>query len=104
MLGIAAGVRFLNNRAIIHRKLNQKSIWLDDYHPKICDLSTSREYRNDRKTNLFELFDLIIYQEPEILDHKCTSYGYEVDVFALGRLFYLLITGYEPFKYRNDPI
>lgn len=105
MLGIAAGVRFLHNRAIIHRKLNPKSIWLDDYHhPKICDLSTSREYRNDAITNLFESSDLIIYQAPEILDHKCTSYGYEVDVFALGRLFYLLITGYEPFKYKNDPI
>lgn len=105
ILGISAALRFLHSQQILHRSINPNSIWLDDnFYPKIFDFSTSREFdiKHDKpKTVLRD--DAAYYQAPELFVPNYSLYNEKVDVFALGRMIYLLVTGVEPFKLKTDP-
>ena len=101
ILGITSAIHYLHIRNIIHRNLSPKSIWLDEnYYPKIFDFSTSREIEQAQNGTPTELESVsALYQAPELLDHL-TSYDNSIDIFALGRVLYYFITGFQPFKYR----
>ena len=105
MIGITAAVNFLHKNRILHRNLNPKVIWLDDkFYPKIFDFSTSREVNTletDSGLTIPEI-DIISYQSTEILNDK--PFGSSTDIFSLARLLYYFITGYEPFKMKEDPL
>lgn len=100
MVGITAAIRFLHSRNILHRSLNPNSIWLnEDFHPKIFDFSVSRQYNTGKDTPKYTniIDDSVYYTAPEVFE-ELEQYDDAIDIFSLGRLFYLMITGYEPFK------
>ncbi|KAK8890900.1 hypothetical protein M9Y10_028100 [Tritrichomonas musculus] len=105
ILGICAAVRFLHSRHVLHRSINPKTIWLDDnFYPKVFDFSTSREFdvsKDAPKTTLTD--DATYYKAPELFEEGFNLYKDEIDIFSLGRMIYLMVTGYEPFKLDDDP-
>lgn len=106
MIGLASAVYFLHRKKILHRNLTPRTIWLDkDYYPKVFDFSSSRENITEQadssKTNLSDK-DIVVYQAPELLENL--DYSFPVDTFALGRLLYFFLTGYEPFNSPDDPL
>lgn len=104
MIGLAAAVRYIHSKKVFHRSLNPLTIWLDEnYYPKLFDFSSSRDF-NPKKNDTFTVINegSVFYQSPEIMNPSNSGdYKNPVDIYSLGRLFYLLITTYEPFQYPN---
>lgn len=42
-----------------------------------------------------------LYMAPELLSQQSYS-GFAVDVWALGVIFYIILTGQAPFKHKNE--
>lgn len=103
---MAAAIRYLHSHNVVHRNLNPGSVWLDEnLYPKIFDFSHSREYLPD-ETNQTNVTNngsqQFRYQSPEVFDQKINyQYLNSIDIYSLGRLMYLMLTGFEPFKYFN---
>lgn len=105
IIGLVSAVRFLHSRKIIHRSLNPATVWLDkDFYPKVFDFSTSRVFssKNDTPKTILKN-ESINYQAPELFESNFDKYDDSIDIFSLGRLIYLMITGYEPYRYPDDP-
>lgn len=104
MIGVASALKTLHSNNIIHRGLSPKSIWLDSqFYPKIFDFSTSRAYDPtvDASLTMTE-DDKEIYQAPEFrVESGEYTYSSSIDIFSLGRIFYIMATGYEPFKLKG---
>lgn len=102
ILGLTSAVNYLHTNNIIHRSINPKTIWFDEHkYPKLFDFSTTREMENDSNSDQTEVyFDSILYIAPEILN-KVGIYDNSIDIFALGRIIYYFITGFQPYKYKK---
>lgn len=104
IVGLTAAVRFLHSRGILHRNLVPETIWLDEnFYPKVFDFSTTRLFsikRDSPKTILKHTF--FNYQAPELFEDNFDKYDDSIDVFSLGRLIYLMITGFEPYQHPDD--
>lgn len=107
IIGLTAAVRYLHHNNVAHRNLNPGSIWLDENnYPKIFDFSHSREFisdENEQKNVTNNGSNQFRYQAPEVflktIDYKFLN---SLDIYSLGRLIYLMITGFEPFKHKDD--
>lgn len=107
IIGMAAAIRYLHSRNVVHRNLNPGSVWLDEnLYPKIFDFSHSREFLPDetKQTNVTNNgSQQFRYQSPEVFERKINyQYLNSIDIYSLGRLMYLMLTGFEPFKYSKD--
>ena len=104
---VLAGITYWHQNRIAHRdiKLENILVWkpLDvdandkSYVPKIkiVDFGFAVIYESGEKGNTF--WGTPSYMAPEII--KKIEYDYElVDVWALGVLFFVILTGYFPFK------
>lgn len=105
IIGISAAISFLHKRHVLHRSINPKTIWLDEnFYPKIFDFSTSRQFNAEQDRPRTILVDeSVYYKAPELFEKDYNTYNDEIDVFSLGRMIYLLVTGVEPFKHEKDP-
>lgn len=91
IIGIVSGLYYLHRNHIVHKFLSPKAIFLDEnFYPKIFLMNSIIEFGSS-----------INYQAPEQFrdDFEISDY---TDVFAIGRLLYYLITGYNPFRMPGD--
>jgi eukaryotic-like serine/threonine-protein kinase len=105
MIQIARGIARAHDLGVVHRDLKPDNIFIvarDDGRDlvKILDFGIARSRADTRLTNAGELFGTPQYMAPE----RITSgeAGPSVDLYALGIIFFEMVTGQLPFN-ANDP-
>lgn len=93
---LAAGVEALHSLNIVHRDLKPQNLLLDKfYRLKIVDFGSSGSLK---KGELLKTYcGTHGFQAPELLLSK--NYGPQVDMFAMGVILFIMMTGYPPFKH-----
>ena len=95
---IGLAISYLHSIGIVYRDLKPENVLLDhNGHVKLVDFGLSKDILDNKFTTSF--CGTPEYIAPEIIEIK--KYGYEVDEWALGILFYEMIFGYPPFKNEN---
>ncbi|XP_054288240.1 death-associated protein kinase related-like [Macrosteles quadrilineatus] len=97
MKHILEALVFLHSRNIAHLDLKPQNILLSTEHPdsdiKLCDFGISRIVQNG--VDVKEILGTPDYVAPEIL--KFDPISLQSDVWSVGVLAYVLLTGYSPF-------
>ncbi len=93
---IAAGVSYLHARGIVHRDLKPGNVFFDSDSNvvKIGDYGLSKFISGSRRSGNTESVGTFHYMAPEI---GRGSYGKEIDIYAIGVMFYELLCGHPPF-------
>ena len=95
---ILEGIRAMHNANICHRDLMAENILLDgNYNPKISGFYFSCINAN----NLQDMQGTISYTAPEILLNQPYN-GIQSDIFSLGQLLFVLVTGRLGFNNANQ--
>lgn len=92
--GIGAGVGYLHDAGIVHRDLKPANIFVENGFVKIGDYGLSKFISSSRRSGQTESVGTVHYMAPEIANGR---YGKQIDIYALGVLFYELLTGKLPF-------
>ncbi len=95
MHGIGAGVAYLHDHGIVHRDLKPGNIFSDEGIVKIGDYGLSKFISCSRRSGQTESIGTVHYMAPEVANGR---YGKEIDVYALGIIFYEMLTGRLPFE------
>jgi hypothetical protein len=93
--GIAAGVAYLHDHGIVHRDLKPGNIFVDEGIVKIGDYGLSKFMSCSRRSGQTGSVGTVHYMAPEIANGR---YGKEIDIYALGIIFYEMLTGHVPFE------
>ena len=93
--GISDGVAYLHEHGIVHRDLKPGNIFLDGDLVKIGDYGLSKFISCSRRSGQTESVGTFHYMAPEI---GLGRYGKEIDIYALGILFYEMLTGRVPYE------
>ena len=95
---ILEGIRAMHNANICHRDLMAENILLDgNYNPKISGFYLSCINAN----NLQDIHGITSYTAPELLLNQPYN-GIQSDIFSLGQLLFVLVTGRLGFKHANQ--
>ena len=99
---IAKGIKYLHKYGIIHRDLKPDNIMLteasDKGNIKIMDFGLSKILGKKEKTT--DGFGTLTFVSPEVLIRK--PYNKEVDIWSLGVILYLMLSGDLPFDDPDD--
>jgi len=96
-LQILSGVNYLHKHNIVHRDLKPENILFDGEILKIVDFGTSRNF--DSKKKMKNCHGTPYYIAPEVLN-EC--YNEKCDVWSVGVILYILLSGVPPFNGAND--
>lgn len=88
------GVKHLHDRGIVHRDLKPGNVFRDEHLVKIGDYGLSKFISASRRSGHTESIGTVHYMAPEVASGK---YGRELDIYALGIMFYEMLTGQVPF-------
>ncbi|MBS1858812.1 MAG: serine/threonine protein kinase [Acidobacteria bacterium] len=99
MLKVASAVHFLHQQGIVHRDLKPANILVGpDLEPKILDFGLALDLGGgERLSRIGEIAGTPEYLSPEQAS-GAAAIDARSDVFALGSLFYELLTGEVPFR------
>ncbi|MCJ1436191.1 Cell cycle serine/threonine-protein kinase cdc5/MSD2 [Xylographa pallens] len=100
---LCGAIKYLHSRNVIHRDLKMGNIFLDcNMNIKLGDfglaailITESDVTAVSRRTTLCGTPN---YIAPEILERGRKGHDYKVDIWALGVIFFALLTGYPPFS------
>ncbi|MEM9660837.1 MAG: serine/threonine-protein kinase [Planctomycetota bacterium] len=94
---IARGLHAAHQRGIIHRDLKPSNVMIDQAgQPRIIDFGVAALHTSDdtpRHTVTGELLGTLGYMSPEQIDGSADVADVRIDVYAVGVLFYELLTG-----------
>lgn len=97
ILQLILGVRYLHSFGIVHRDLKLENVMMSDGSdtavPKIVDFGLSKIIGPNEKAS--EPFGTVGYVAPEVLKQK--PYSFSCDVWSIGCIFYVLVSGSLPF-------
>ena len=99
---IALGLKYLHQYGIIHRDLKPENIMLTEQNDngmiKIMDFGLSKILGAKEKS--VEGFGTLTFVAPEVLVR--TPYNKEIDIWSLGVILYLMLSGTLPFDDEDD--
>lgn len=99
MRQILEGVRYIHEQRVVHRDLKLENFFISEQMTvKIGDfgLASALPLRARRKS----ICGTPHYMAPEIFSSR-EGYSYEIDIWSLGVIAYLLLTGRFPFDDRD---
>ena len=104
---ILDGLIYLHSKDIIHRDIKLENILLNTSNQvKICDFGVSREVVKGEF--LKNKCGTMAYIAPEVISENVNNfikqgyYGPSADIWSLGVLLYIMLSGYFPFKAINN--
>jgi len=102
MRQLLSSIRYAHNHNIVHRDLKPENILLDThadgtYNIKIIDWGTAKVFDSSQK--MTERFGTAYYIAPEVLNK---SYNEKCDLWSIGVVLYVLLSGTPPFPGKND--
>jgi hypothetical protein len=92
--GICEGVGFLHSKDIVHRDLKPSHCYMEDGVVKIGDYGLAKFLTVSRRSGNTEGIGTVFYAAPEMAQGK---YGKEIDLYAVGVMFYEMLAGDVPF-------
>src|SRR5690606_19060325 len=93
--GICAAVAYLHDHGIVHRDLKPANIFTDEGFVKIGDYGLSKFISCSRRSGQTGSVGTVHYMAPEVANGR---YGKEIDIYALGVIFFEMLTGSVPFE------
>eukprot|EP01023_Acetabularia_acetabulum_P051522 TRINITY_DN57042_c1_g1_i1.p1 TRINITY_DN57042_c1_g1~~TRINITY_DN57042_c1_g1_i1.p1 ORF type:complete len:367 (-),score=82.71 TRINITY_DN57042_c1_g1_i1:2148-3248(-) len=105
---ILEGVQYLHSRGIVHRDLKLENMIMldkrDDSPVKIADFGLSKFFSPD--TILSTVCGSPQYVAPEVLGvaEGAKNYSPAVDMWSVGVILFILLSGYSPFDDENDAV
>jgi len=99
LVKIARTVQFAHERGILHRDIKPGNILLDRHgEPHLTDFGLARLIEQESTiTNSFDVLGTPSYMAPEQAAGRTKELTAAVDVYALGAVFYQMLTGQPPF-------
>ena len=99
---LATAIYFLHEYGVVHRDLKPENILMEDNSEnaniKLLDFGLGKMLGPNETCN--EVFGTLSYVAPEVLRGK--YYNKSVDIWGLGIITYLLLTGFLPFDDESD--
>jgi serine/threonine protein kinase len=97
-----AGLEACHNAGIAHRDIKPQNLLLDSrFNLKITDFGLSKVFESDADAIMKTTYvGTRGYQAPELLLDK--PYDLQCDVFSMGVVLFILITGYPPFEQAHN--
>jgi serine/threonine protein kinase len=97
---ILSGIHYCHSNSIVHRDIKLENILLDSHGDvKIIDFGFATNLKQREKTRVF--CGTPSYMAPEIVG-KTENPGIAADVWALGVVLFVMLTGKHPFKSNNS--
>lgn len=93
----SSAICFLHENGLVHRDIKPENFLLVNDKLKLCDFGWCRDVAEGERRTFCGTYE---YMAPEIV--KSDSYGFGIDVWALGILLYELIHNYSPFGIRDN--
>lgn len=101
MIGIAEGLGYIHQQAIVHRDFKCENIMLDDHsNPKIMDFGLSKSVLVTTLTQIGTIMGVLSYVAPEQITG--TKIDKRSDIFSFGVVMYVLMTNRMPFRGENE--
>lgn len=101
---LATGLFYLHSYGIVHRDIKPENIMMtdktDNAQIKIADFGLAKIVGPSQFCN--ETYGTLAYAAPEVLMKK--PYDKSIDIWGLGIIAYLLLTGVLPFDHKDDSI
>jgi TolB-like protein/Tfp pilus assembly protein PilF/predicted Ser/Thr protein kinase len=99
LVRIARTVQFAHERGILHRDIKPGNILLDRHgEPHLTDFGLARLIEQESTvTNSFDVMGTPSYMAPEQAAGRAKELTAATDVYALGAVFYQMLTGQPPF-------
>jgi len=101
-LAICQALRHAHDRGVIHRDIKPANILLDqEGNVKLSDFGIARFFGSQQITDVHSVIGTLEYMSPEqALAHPISS---STDLYSLGCVLYVLLTGKPPFSARSLP-
>lgn len=91
---VVSAVEYMHSNNVVHRDLKLDNILVFENQVKLIDLGFSTECAQDEKLNI--ICGTPQYMDPD-LARKNVHYGQAADVWALGVILFIIVTGKIPF-------
>ena len=99
---VLSAVAYCHSKKVAHRDIKPENILIDNKDKltiKLIDFGTSQVFENEEKMEL--VMGSAYYIAPEILTGK---YNEKCDIWSIGVILYILLSGKPPFNGDNDQV
>jgi calcium-dependent protein kinase len=96
---VFSAINYLHKRGFVHRDIKPENICLEsNQQVKIIDFGTARKFTKGKK--LRQVIGTPFYMAPEIFNDK--KYNEKADIWSIGIVMYILLTGKAPYFGNED--